>query len=150
MLGTTFLVALRVRRHAVVDVAWGLGFVAVAVAGAFVPGEANQVTLARAYMAAPALVYALAGQFAQVQGALMIMELNDAAALNAAVMARVQQFAEGSLDGSGDAADMVADGLSALGLYITALQQGASSPREVMMKPTPTSGRKVTSDRSGQ
>src|SRR5471032_1082784 len=60
--------------------------------------------------------------FAQVQGALMIMELHDAAALNAAVMSRVQQFAEGSLDGSGEAADMVAEGLSALGLYITALQ----------------------------
>ena len=69
---------------------------------------------------------ALPPQFAQVQGALMIMELHDAAALNAAVMSRVQQFAEGSLDGSGEAAEMVADGLSALGLYITALQQGAA------------------------
>ncbi len=76
---------------------------------------------------------ALPAQFAQVQGALMIMELSDAAALNAAVMARVQQFAEGSLDGAGEAADMVADGLSALGLYITALQQGSATPREVLM-----------------
>ena len=75
----------------------------------------------------------LAGQFAQVQGALMIMELSDAAALNAAVMARVQQFAEGSLDGSGEAADTVADGLSALGLYIAALQQGSASPRDVLV-----------------
>jgi steroid 5-alpha reductase family enzyme len=32
VLGTTFVVALRVGRHAVVDVAWGLGFVAVAAA----------------------------------------------------------------------------------------------------------------------
>ena len=32
VLGATFLVALRLGRHAVVDVAWGLGFVAVAVA----------------------------------------------------------------------------------------------------------------------
>lgn len=32
VLGTTFVVAVRVHRHAVVDVAWGLGFVAVAVA----------------------------------------------------------------------------------------------------------------------
>ena len=71
--------------------------------------------------------------FAQVQGALMIMELSDAAALNAAVMARVQQFAEASVDGTGEAADMVADGLSALGLYITALQQGSATPREVLM-----------------
>src|SRR6202171_1118538 len=76
---------------------------------------------------------ALPPQFAQVQGALMLMELQDAAALNAAVMARVQQFAEGSVDGSGEAAEMVADGLSALGLYITALQQGSASPREVLM-----------------
>src|SRR5688572_4447331 len=75
----------------------------------------------------------LAGQFAQVQGALMIMELEEAAGLNAAVMARVQQFAEGSSDGVGEAADMVADGLSALGLYITALQQGGPGAREVLM-----------------
>jgi chemosensory pili system protein ChpA (sensor histidine kinase/response regulator) len=76
---------------------------------------------------------ALAGQFAQVQGALMIMELTEAANLNAAVMARVQQFAEGSLDGKGEAAEMVAEGLSALGLYITALQQGSAQPREVLL-----------------
>ncbi|HSJ95614.1 MAG TPA: Hpt domain-containing protein, partial [Myxococcota bacterium] len=75
---------------------------------------------------------ALAGQFAQVQGALMIMELGDAAALNSAVMSRVQQFAEGSLDGAGEAAEMVADGLSALGLYITALQQGSAAPRAAL------------------
>src|SRR5204863_1186886 len=36
-------------------------------------------------------------------------------------------------DGSGEAAEMVADGLSALGLYITALQQGSIAPREVLM-----------------
>ncbi len=74
----------------------------------------------------------LASQFAQVQGALMIMELDQAAELNAAVTARVQQFAEGTLDGKGDAAEMVADGLSALGLYVTAIQQGASRPEEVL------------------
>jgi chemosensory pili system protein ChpA (sensor histidine kinase/response regulator) len=76
---------------------------------------------------------ALPAQFAQVQGALMIMELHDAASLNAAVMSRVQQFAEGSLDATGDAAEMVADGLSALGLYITALQQGSAAPGEILM-----------------
>ncbi|HEY4998588.1 MAG TPA: Hpt domain-containing protein, partial [Usitatibacter sp.] len=76
---------------------------------------------------------ALPALFAQVQGALMIMELHDAASLNAAVMSRVQQFAEGSVDGTGEAAEMVADGLSALGLYITALQQGAAAPRDVLM-----------------
>jgi cardiolipin synthase (CMP-forming) len=35
-------------------------FMAVAVGGVFVPGIANQVTLARAYLAAPALAYSLA------------------------------------------------------------------------------------------
>lgn len=34
-------------------------FVAVAAVGCFVPGEANQVSLARAYLAAPALAYSL-------------------------------------------------------------------------------------------
>ena len=35
-------------------------FIVVALAGSFVPGVANQVSLARAYLAAPALVYSLA------------------------------------------------------------------------------------------
>jgi cardiolipin synthase (CMP-forming) len=35
-------------------------FVAVALVGAFIPGIANQVSLARAYLAAPALAYAVA------------------------------------------------------------------------------------------
>jgi len=74
----------------------------------------------------------LASQFAQVQGALMIMELDAAAGLNAAVASRVQQFAEGTLDGKGEAAELVADGLSALGLYITAIQQGAANPTDVL------------------
>jgi steroid 5-alpha reductase family enzyme len=38
VLGSTFLVALRVGRHAVVDIAWGLGFAAIAVA-TFVASE---------------------------------------------------------------------------------------------------------------
>lgn len=39
---------------------WATGWIVmVAIAGAFVPGVANQVSLARAYLAAPALVYAL-------------------------------------------------------------------------------------------
>ncbi|MBK7659015.1 MAG: Hpt domain-containing protein [Betaproteobacteria bacterium] len=75
---------------------------------------------------------ALPGQFAQVQGALMIMELDRAAELNAAVMSRVQQFADGTMDGEGEAAEMVADGLSALGLYVTAIQQGAARPEEIL------------------
>ncbi len=74
----------------------------------------------------------LLAQFSQVQGALMILELMDAAALSSAVMGRVQQFLDGA-EGTGEAADMVADGLSALGLYVTALQEGAASPRDVLV-----------------
>lgn len=40
-------------------IAWLMG---VAVAGSYIPGEANQVTLARAYLAVPAFAYATAGQ----------------------------------------------------------------------------------------
>ncbi|HUJ00581.1 MAG TPA: Hpt domain-containing protein, partial [Usitatibacter sp.] len=75
----------------------------------------------------------LTAQFAQVQGALMILELTEAAALNAAVMGRVQQFADGSADGTGEAAEMVAEGLSALGLFVAALQEGAASPRAALL-----------------
>jgi chemosensory pili system protein ChpA (sensor histidine kinase/response regulator) len=71
--------------------------------------------------------------FAQVQGALMIMELADAAKVNAAVGAMVAQFAEGSLDAGSESAERVADGLSALGLYITALQQGAANPHDYLV-----------------
>jgi cardiolipin synthase len=39
---------------------FGAWFVAVAAAGVFIPGIANQVSLARAYLAAPALAYAVA------------------------------------------------------------------------------------------
>jgi chemosensory pili system protein ChpA (sensor histidine kinase/response regulator) len=74
----------------------------------------------------------LPAQFAQVQGALMIMELERAAELNAAVMSRVQQFAEGTLEGRGEAAELVAEGLSALGLYVTAIQQGAARPEDIL------------------
>jgi phosphatidylglycerophosphate synthase len=59
--------------YAVLGLAWALStgvpwpfaawFSIVAVGGAFVPGEANQVSLARAYLAAPALDYAARGTF---------------------------------------------------------------------------------------
>jgi cardiolipin synthase len=38
---------------------YAVWFAAVAVAGCFIPGEANQVSLARAHLAAPALAYSL-------------------------------------------------------------------------------------------
>ncbi len=71
--------------------------------------------------------------FSQVQGALTILELDEAAALNQLLRERVAQFASGALKGTGEDAEVVAEGVSALGLYITALQQGTTYPREVLL-----------------
>ena len=55
-------------------VAW---FAVVAVFGAFIPGEANQVTLARAQLAAPALVYSLAAALGPLAVVLAVAGLTD-------------------------------------------------------------------------
>jgi len=53
-------------------------FAAVAAAGCFIPGEANQVSLARAYLAAPALAYSLtAGMLGFLAVAIAIAGLSD-------------------------------------------------------------------------
>jgi len=52
-------------------------FVIVAVAGAFVPGEANQVSLARAHLAAPAAAYALRGDFGALAVTVALAGLTD-------------------------------------------------------------------------
>ena len=57
--------------------ALGLWFVAVAVAGAFIPGAANQVTLARAYLAAPLLAYSARGEFGPLAAVVAIGGLTD-------------------------------------------------------------------------
>ena len=51
--------------------------VLVAMAGAFVPGEANQVSLARAYLAVPALVYAARGSFGALAVVVAVAGLTD-------------------------------------------------------------------------
>ena len=71
--------------------------------------------------------------FSQVQGALSILELDEAAGLNQMLRDRVSQFASGAMKGVGDDAESLAEGISALGLYVTALQQGAASPRDILM-----------------
>lgn len=71
--------------------------------------------------------------FSQVQGALTILELDEAAALNQLLRERVNQFASGAIKGTGEDAEAVAEGISALGLYITALQQGTTNPRDVLL-----------------
>ena len=71
--------------------------------------------------------------FSQVQGAFAILELNEAAALNQILRDRVAQFASGAVKGDGDNAEGVAEGISALGLYITALQQNTANPRAALL-----------------
>ncbi len=71
--------------------------------------------------------------FSQVQGALSMLELNEAAALNQVLRERVSQFASGASSGTGEDAELVAEGVSALGLYIGALQRGASQPRDALL-----------------
>jgi cardiolipin synthase len=55
----------------------GVWFVAVAAVGSFIPGEANQVSLARAYLAAPAAAYAIGGQFGALAVVVAIAGLTD-------------------------------------------------------------------------
>jgi phosphatidylglycerophosphate synthase len=52
-------------------------FALVAAVECFIPGEANQVSLARAHLAAPALVYALASMFGPLAVALAVAGLTD-------------------------------------------------------------------------
>ena len=55
-------------------VAW---FAAVAVVEVFIPGEANQVSLARAHLAAPALAYSLAAELGLLAVVLAVAGLTD-------------------------------------------------------------------------
>src|SRR5439155_21949530 len=49
----------------------------VAVAGSYNPGEANQLSLARAYLAVPALAYAISGHFALLAVVVAVAGLTD-------------------------------------------------------------------------
>ena len=69
----------------------------------------------------------------QVKGALSMLELDEAAALSDRVSKRVAQFASGALPGNGDAAAAVAEGVSALGIYVNGLQQNAADPRALLL-----------------
>ncbi len=71
--------------------------------------------------------------FSQVQGALSILELDEAAALNQMLRERVVQFSSGAMKGVGEEAETVAEGISALGLFISALQQNAADARASLL-----------------
>jgi cardiolipin synthase (CMP-forming) len=126
--GPATLVAVRVNRTGVVagsaylllgvawavvsgQPAWILWFVAVAVIGAFIPGEANQVSLARAYLAAPALAYAMRGSFGALAVVVAVAGLTDLVdGTVARRLARPSNF--------GGGLDPVVDGLLTGGLVI--------------------------------
>ena len=95
-------------------------FVAVAVAGAFIPGEANQVSLARAYLAGPALVYALEGRLGYLAVAVALAGLTD---LVDGTVAR--RFERPSMFGGG--LDPVVDGVFT-GSVVIGLALGGSFP----------------------
>ncbi len=73
--------------YVVLGIAWALltgapwpfaaWFVVVAAFGAFIPGEANQVSMARAYLAGPAAVHAERGEFAALALVVALAGLTD-------------------------------------------------------------------------
>ena len=75
----------------------------------------------------------LAPLFSQVQGALTMLELDEAAALNQLLRERVGQFASGAITTVGADAEALAEGVSAMGLYIAALQQGTTQPLAALL-----------------
>jgi len=90
--------------------------VVVAVAGAFIPGIANQVTLARAYLAAPALVYAMSpGGFGPLAVTVAFAGLTDLVDGTIARRTRAVSSLGGGLD-------PIVDGMfiGAMGLGLTA------------------------------
>jgi len=75
VLGLAWTLVARPPGSAALFVGW---FVLVAVVGAFIPGLANQVSLARAYLAAPALAYSMApGNLGPLAVVLAIAGLTD-------------------------------------------------------------------------
>jgi phosphatidylglycerophosphate synthase len=98
-------------------VAW---FVIVAVVGSFIPGEANQVTLARAHLAAPALVYAVTALLGPLAVVLAVAGLTD---LVDGTVAR--RFASPSTLGGG--LDPIVDGVL-LGGVAVGLALGGTFP----------------------
>jgi cardiolipin synthase (CMP-forming) len=92
----------------------------VAVAGSYIPGEANQVTLARAYLAVPAFAYATTGQLGLLAVVVAVAGVTD---LVDGTIAR--RFSKPSQLGA--ALDPVVDGVFTGGLVI-GLAAGGTLP----------------------
>lgn len=115
--------------YLVLGVAWALAagvpwavawLVAVAVVGAFIPGPANQVSLARVYLAAPALVYGAHGALGYLAVVVALASLTD---LVDGTIAR--RFSRPSTFGGG--LDPVVDGVF-MGGVVIGLSMGGTFP----------------------
>jgi cardiolipin synthase (CMP-forming) len=95
-------------------------FAGIALVGSFVPGVANHVSLARAYLAAPAFVYALRGDFGFLAVAVALAGLTDL--VDGTVARRLAQPTS-----FGGALDPVVDGLF-LGALCVGLSLGGAFP----------------------
>lgn len=96
-------------------------FAGLAVAGAWLPGVANQVTLARAYLAAPALVYALVpGDLLPLAGVVTLAGLTDL--IDGSIARRLERPTE-----FGGALDPVVDGVF-FGALAVGLAAGLAYP----------------------
>ncbi len=71
--------------------------------------------------------------FQQVRGALSMLEQEEAAALCKALAGRAAQFTSGALKGEGEEARAIAEGVSALGLFVEGLQQGSPDARAMLL-----------------
>ncbi|HET9781460.1 MAG TPA: CDP-alcohol phosphatidyltransferase family protein [Candidatus Dormibacteraeota bacterium] len=100
-----------------VYVAW---FVVVAVAGCFIPGEANQVTLARAYLAAPAFAYGTQQEFAALAVTVALAGVTDL--LDGTVARRL-----GQLSNFGGGLDPVVDGIF-MAAFVIGIAIGGAIP----------------------
>lgn len=76
---------------------------------------------------------ALEQLFKQVRGALTMIEHEEAAALSKVLAEHAAQFASGAFKGEGEEAHAIAEGVSALGLYVEALQQGSTDARAMLL-----------------
>jgi phosphatidylglycerophosphate synthase len=102
------------------NVAYIAWFVVVAAAGSFVPGEANQVTLARAYLAAPAFAYASSKEFAPLAVTVAIAGVTDL--LDGTIARRL-----GQLSNFGGGLDPVVDGIF-MGAFVVGIAIGGAIP----------------------
>jgi len=100
--------------------AWFVPVLWVGIAGQYVPGVANQVTLARAYLAAPALLYALHGEFGALAVCVALAGLTDM--VDGTIARRF-----GSPSQLGGGLDPVVDGLF-MGALVLGLAWGGTIP----------------------